>query len=403
MNKTQDYLVKLLDSAIHGNKINFNIDENIQWDKLLDEARAHKVESLVYSAIDRKSLEHIDNKELLDLWKRETFLSGVNQLNHINNVSEFLAEFNKENIQVIVLKGIVIRNLYPKPELRTMCDADILVKNKDDLNRVKNVLLNLGYKESVSSDKDLCFRRGITYVEVHWSIANEKNFLNIEKFEEEIWKNSVNVKVGNASALSMCDEDLILHLCMHMAAHIKYSGFGIRQLCDFVLIVEEKGDLIDWSIFKSKLERHGIYKFIISIFEICNKLFGLKIPYELKSENLMNNKFIDLLIDEIFLSGVHGKRNKILQISNAISHANIEEKRNCIHFLKKLYFPSINAMSDKYMYAKRYKILLPIAWIHRLFIGGLNYKESISDKLKIALFGASISRRRNKLISWLEL
>ena len=39
--------------------------------------------------------------------------------------------FNKNNIPVIVLKGLVVRDLFPNPTLRTMCDADILVKEKD--------------------------------------------------------------------------------------------------------------------------------------------------------------------------------------------------------------------------------------------------------------------------------
>lgn len=401
MNKTQVQLVKLLNAAIHNTKVEFNINEDIHWDDIMKESTEHKVESLVYSAIGKNSIKSIDN-ELINLWKKKTFISGVGQLRHIKNVSEFLSEFNKENIPVIVLKGLVIRNLYPKSELRTMCDADIWVQ-KENLQKVKQLLLNLGYTETVTSDKDWCFIRGNTYVEVHWSIANEKSFYNVELFEKNIWENAVEVKLGDSYALSMCDEDLMVHICMHMAAHIKYMGFGIRQLCDLVLMVEKRGHIIDWDSFIFKLNQLGIYKFTTTIFTICNKLFDMKIPNKMESLNKKSDKYVELLIEEIFASGVHGKRDKISSFANVISYANKEEERSTAKSFKRLYFPSRDRLSEKYSYAKENKILLPIAWIHRLFVSLFKTDYSFVEKIKFALFGASISKKRNKLINWLEL
>ena len=39
---------------------------------------------------------------------------------------------------------------------------------------------------------------------------------------------------------------------MHMAAHLAATGFGVRQICDLVLLVEKKGDEIDWNKFIKK-------------------------------------------------------------------------------------------------------------------------------------------------------
>lgn len=401
MDKIQTQIVNLLNAGIHGNKIDFNLSENIDWESIIEESKAHKVESLIYSSIGKDTLKNIEH-ELLEGWKKETFMSGVGQLRHINNVSEFLCEFNKQSIPVIVLKGLVIRDLYPKPELRTMCDADLII-HKDDLDKVKNLLLNLGYTEKVTSDKDLCFIRGNTYVEVHWSIANEKSFNNVELFEEIMWKNAIKVNVGDSEVLSMCYEDLLVHICMHMAAHIKYLGFGIRQLCDLVLIVEKKGNVINWNKFIEKINMLGIYKFTVAIFNICNRLFDMEIPDILNKRELINDKYIYLLIEDIFSNGVHGKRDKASSFSKVISYANKEEKRSTLNSFKKLYFPSSDMLSEKYSYAKYNKFLLPFAWIHRLFSGILNNDYSIIDKIKFTIFGMSVSKKRNNLISWLEL
>lgn len=401
MDKIQTQIVSILNAGIHGNKIDFNSNENIDWESIIEESKEHKVEALVYSAIGKDTLKSIDN-ELLEVWKKETFMSGVGQFRHIKNVSEFLSEFNKQSIPVIVLKGLVIRDLYPRPELRTMCDADLII-HKEDLEKVKNLLLNLGYIEKVTSDKDVCFIRGNTYVEIHWSIANEKSFNNVELFEEIIWKNAMKVKVGDSEVLSMCYEDLLVHICMHMAAHIKYLGFGIRQLCDLVLFVEKKGNIINWDKFIEKINMLGIYKFTVAIFNICNKLFDMEIPEILNKREIINDKYIFLLIEDIFSNGVHGKRDKASSFSKVISYANKEEKRSTLNSFKKLYFPSSDILSDKYSYAKSNKFLLPFAWIHRLFLAILNNKYSLKDKIKFMIFGMSVSKKRNNLISWLEL
>ncbi len=67
------------------------------------------------------------NSEILNYLKKTTFFSGVQQLNHIKEVSRILQRFQNEQIDILVLKGLVIRDLYPIPTLRTMSDADIVV------------------------------------------------------------------------------------------------------------------------------------------------------------------------------------------------------------------------------------------------------------------------------------
>ena len=41
-------------------------------------------------------------------------MSNVYQINHIKQISNILSIFNDKNIPIIVLKGLVIRDLYPK-------------------------------------------------------------------------------------------------------------------------------------------------------------------------------------------------------------------------------------------------------------------------------------------------
>ena len=399
MNLVESQVVNFLNSAIHGKKIEIEKDTYIDWNKIIDELKAHKIEALVYSAIKKETFNNID-KELLNEWKKGTFQSGVFQLNHIKQVESVLNLFNENNVPVIVLKGLVIRDLYPRPELRTMCDADILV-HKEDLDRVRELLISIGYTETESSDVHLNFFRGSTHIEVHWIITKEHYFNEIPKLEEEIWENAVEVNVGNSKALSMGNEDLAMHLCLHMAAHLIDRGFGIRQVCDLVLFVEQRGNDTNWEEFLQKVRLCGIETFSKTIFALSKELFNMEIPTELQCE--IDKNVINALADDIFSSGVHGKRDMASLFAKELAYDGNNKNDSVINKYMSFLFPQVDQMSEKYDYAKKNKLLTPIAWGHHLCAGVFNKDYSVKDKVKFATSSVSISQKRNNLIKDLEL
>lgn len=401
MNEIQSYIIKNLNYSLRGKKTDIPLNTNINWNEVIEECRQHQISSLVYSGISKESLKNID-KNTLDKWKRETFMSVVYQINHIKQISNVLSILNTNNIPVIVLKGLVVRDLYPKSELRTMGDADILVHEKD-LNKVNDILINLGYIKKQSHTFHTVYIKGNSHIEVHWTLANEEMFNGIAEFKDETWERAIDVNVGESKSLSMCDEDLLLYCCIHMAKHFINSGFGIRQVCDVLLLVEKRGQYIDWNSFVNRSKRKGVYKFTMSIFAICNRLFEMRIPDELKEFIEFDNVYLDELIDAIWKSGVHGKRNKVWILTRQVTREGKRLKNNWIGRIKKIYFPNGNSLSERYSYAKNNKVLLPVAWIHRILNAMFRKGYSISDKIRLFLYGSSISKRHGELLKWLEL
>lgn len=407
MNITQVHLIELLSSAIHERKIEIDSVEKIKWKSIIEESEAHNVKGLLYSAISKNEYLKYVEKDKLEQWKRDTIFTGVYQIEHIRQISEVLSIFNKESIPVIVLKGLVIRALYPKPELRTMTDADVLVK-KEDLNKTKNILKDLGYIEAATSEAHIVFEHKEHYaIEVHWTLTDMRFFKGQPIFENQIWENTIKVKVGDSEALSLSFEDLAVHLCIHMAVHSVSSGFGIRQLCDLVLLVEKKGSLIDWLSFLSKVKRCGIEKFTIAIFLVCRQLFNMNIPQELNITNLVEKELLKLLINEIFSSGVYGTRSITRIFGNQLVHDyhNLDSL-NSVGIVKRfiiLLFPPNDKLSDRYSYARKCIILVPIAWIHHFGRGVFKKEYSFLNKIKFIVSTVYTSKRKNKLLQQLEL
>ena len=403
MNNTQIQLVKLLNKSLIKEKI--DLDKNIDLSELISEAKNNRVEALIYSAISEDSKNTIDSELLNDL-KKTTFFSGVQQLNHIKEVSRILNRFKNKKIDVLVLKGLVIRDLYPNPTLRTMSDADIVV-SEENLETSKSLMIELGYSEYESSPSHFVYvKPGCLPIELHWNLADEHFFKDISVFEEDMWPNVIDVNIGGSDALGMSLEDFAIFQVIHMAKHFVYRGFGIRHLVDFVLLVRQKGNDINWSSFIDRCFKYGIGKFTIAMFAACNKLFNLEVPSEVSSKGKCSDKYINAFIDDIFAGGVHGRHDFTSAVASEFAYtADKENGKSDSVFMKfvRYIFPSVENMSDKYSYAKNNRLLVPIAWIHHLFAGVFNKDYSLKDKLKFTTAVVGVSKKRNDLIEWMEL
>ncbi|MDU4892507.1 MAG: hypothetical protein E6344_13325 [Clostridium sp.] len=66
--------------------------------------------------------------------------------------------------------------------------------------------------------------------------------------------------------------------------------------------MEQKGAEVNWNKFLEKTKQCGIYKFALAAFILCNRLYGMKLPVEIRDiirRTPISNKYIELLIPPI--------------------------------------------------------------------------------------------------------
>lgn len=403
MNLIQEQIIDLLNASIHNTVPKLDYSKNVEWDNLINEANAHSITGLLYPALKNIKDNNI-SKEVIDKLKRYTFNAAIGQSNHIKRTADILSLFNENNIPVIVLKGLVVREYYPKPDLRTMCDSDVII-HKNDLEKVRKLLLEKGFVEEEDAGHHIAFLNNSFNLEVHWTLANESFRKGQECFQEKIWDDAMKIKVGGVDTLSLSLEDLALHLCAHMASHMAISGFGVRQLADLVLLVEHKGNEIDWDEFKDKAKKSGLTQFSTGMFKVCNYLFDMEIPKQLNIKNSRNDEeIIKLVVNDIFTGGVYGQRDLSFSFRAQVGY-DIDDD-STFSMLKRyiqVILPPVSKLSDRYEYAKKYKILLPIAWIHHIYIGITTKEYDSESKKKFLTSTISNAKSRNKVVRWLEL
>ena len=403
MDLIQRQIIDLLNASIHNTVPRLDYSKDVDWDEVINEANAHSITGLIYPALKNIKDNNID-KDIIDKLKKITFYSAIRQSNHIKRTAEILKLFNENNIPLIVLKGLVVREYYPKPDLRTMCDSDVII-HKSDLERVRKLLLERGFHEEEDAGHHIAFMNAGFNLEIHWTLANETFRKGQECFQERIWDDAMKVKVGGVDTLSLSLEDLALHLCAHMASHMAISGFGVRQLADLVLLVEHKGNEINWNEFKEKAEKSGLTQFSIGMFKVCNYLFGMEIPKELNIKNKKEDEeIIKLVVDDIFTGGVYGQRDLSFSFRAQVGYdIDNDSTFSMIKRYIQVILPPTSKLSDRYAYARKYKILLPIAWIHHIYVGITTKEYDSESKKKFLTSTISNAKSRNKVVRWLEL
>ena len=401
MEKYQEQIIDLLNSSIHDTKPKLDYSKNVNWDKIIEESNAHSVTGLLYPALKKYDNSKLDI-DVLNSLKKSTFISAVQQSKHIKETAKILELFNKNNIPVIVLKGLVIRNYYPMPDLRTMCDSDVII-HKEDLEKVRTLLLNEGFREEEDAGHHIAFFKFGFNLEVHWTLANETFRKGQECFQEHIWNDARKIQVDGVDTLALSLEDQALHFCAHMASHMAISGFGVRQLADLVLLVEHEGKNINWNNFIEKAKKSGLYKFSLGMFKVCNYLFNMEIPKELNDGN-NDEEVIKLVVDDIFTGGVYGQRDLSFTFRAQVGY-DIEDDStfSMIKRYIEIILPPPSKLSDRYVYAKKHKILLPVAWIHHIWVGLTTKEYDNESKKKFLTSTLSRAKSRNKVVRWLEL
>lgn len=381
------------------------------WEDIYLEAIAHQVHTLLYPVVRNINSESGPDSEIMDQWNKEAMVCGIKSHRDELRIGEVCSTFEEAGIPVIVLKGMAIKKCFPNPELRSMGDADILV-HETDLYKAEEILVGMGYEP----DKGVNLKHfkftgmGTVPIELHWLLSEYEFIKKSEVFYKEIWENLLVIPLGNTRASTLSWEMQILHMCIHMGTHFRYKGFGLRQLCDLVMVVETKGYVINWEIVGEKAVEFGLDTFLFAILEVCRKLFRIDIPEVLKCEEIAQSMRIELFINDIFKSGAFGqydsKRNAINTIVNNISRKEKYFKNKIINGIMIL-FPSRKKLSGRndYKYLKKYPFLLPFAWVQRIIYGlkrkDFNFKSKRDIFTDIDL--SKLAAERNSLLLWLGL
>jgi hypothetical protein len=255
---------------------------------MLDLAQRHGVTPLLHRALQPRGVI-ADATEAartrLEEGHRATALANLRKYGEFRRIAQALDD---ANIPVMALKGLhLAERVYGNISLRSMSDMDILVP-RTDLERAVTTLRSLeyGFDEDVSGaapgmlgtkcNIGLAHRRLGVLLEIHWTLAEPGDVYAPPM--DDIWRSAVPARLGDADALVMSPEFLLLHVCAHLACNHVF-GFNLRGLCDIAEIVHVYQDL-DWQAFADHGRRHGWTRGVAAALRLARDHLGVNIPAE---------------------------------------------------------------------------------------------------------------------------
>lgn len=400
-------LIEIL-SAVIRKKTDLSYDGNIDWIAVANEADRHQIISLLYYFIVKCPEIRMPDYIREGLRKRCLFEITEQERNNLA-FGEILRKMVDSSISVVILKGLFLRDLYHEPLLRSMNDYDILIRS-EDFEKVAAIMKDAGYEKADREDKHAEYTHPhFMMVEIHKSLVSVDRFENSSEFEDKVWKGVIPAKINGVDVLTLDPTDHAIYLVLHMASHIKISGFGLRQLCDWVLFIEAYNREIKWDTFSRYVKSMGVEIFTQVLFEACHKLFGLKVPQEWGSEDKSLQETADRLVIDIFESGAFGNDNNDRTTANRmLYYAEGAEAKTLIQRIRTLVtllFPKADKLDIRFGYAKKYRILLPVAWSHRFIHTIIRRDINIFEKTAVlrSKKAAKICTERSLLMQQLGL
>ncbi|MCB0704138.1 MAG: nucleotidyltransferase family protein [Saprospiraceae bacterium] len=220
-----------------------------QQQAFFDYCKKWKVAPMLYIQLKKEDLLHLFETSVATQF--EAIYSKVQQENERRNTEavKFLAEFNKQGIEVAILKGnLFIHTIHQDSGYKKMNDFDILIHAKDwpKVQAIYDTLgyIPLGFGWSGEKQKPAKFSHvGTSFISANhhciigtqWGLKSPSSryTLNIE----EAWTDSLPFDFLGVPVKQLSPEYNLLHLIMHMGIY----KCGIRDCMDvYNLLLAEK-------------------------------------------------------------------------------------------------------------------------------------------------------------------
>lgn len=332
-------------------------DAEIAWEELLALAKKHKVAAMLYDVLaQRQDIPERIRKEV-----QQSTLEVVQQNYRLFFLARYvMEELKSKGIDSVLLKGASISRFYPVPEYRKSGDVDLLFWNREEAKRAGDILFAMGMKENKISKAS----HHISYqtvegieIELHFLLCEKSDDAGINAYMVEFVRECMQhakeeIFFGNRCRV-LCEEELAVHMLLHMREHFERSGFGLKLLCDWVVfwnrgtLEEEKRKR-----FLDLLENCRLTGFAQIITQIGISYLGLereKISFLLPEE--ADEEKAALFMEDILESGEFGKndagRMVLVKGTGIMDYAREFHHQTCLN----------------YPNAEKYPFLLPFYWV----------------------------------------
>ena len=343
MNATHKGIVTLLRSAITGERLPLPAD--FALGNALELTGKHHMAPLIYEGAAACGIA-LNTPAMGKLFRAYCRAVQVSD-GQMEQIGRIFAAFEEAGIDYLPLKGCNMKRRYPKPELRTMGDADILIR-MEQYDKIRPILEALGFAFKLESDHELIWQSEKLFLELHKHLIPSYNTDYYAYFGRG-WD------FARRSGGYRCDmeaEDEFIYLFGHFAKHFRDGGIGCRHVADLWVFLRENPGL-DMERVAAALEKLQLSAFFGHIRGLIRYWF----------EDGAGNERLEMISEFIFESGSWGRmESKILSWNIRTAE---KDGGGRLGHLRQVLFPGAGALKERYPVLQRAPWLLPAVWVWR--------------------------------------
>ncbi len=353
----QKNFIALLKAAVVPGSVPVLEDPN--WADILSLAASHAVTALLYPPLKR-FLPPTD--PILMSLKKQSFSAATRSGLQNAELSKIFDACEREQISILPLKGCVLKDLYPYPELRFMSDADLLIDRKNEKS-MRALLESQGFcfHKVDAGDTDVYISPiGLNY-EIHKSLEDEGYNSQTRAFSKSLLSASGS-KAPYRYIRSLPAETHYIYVLIHFIKHFIYGGIGVRQFTDLYIFRKEQN--LDEDKLREGLEDLGLSQFHQKLQNLCHYWF----------EDGTADPITEELSDYILSSGVFGTEE------NRSTDRILSNRQRGNYFIARL-FPTYGTMCGYFPILRKIPILLPFMWLWRMIRATLFRRKKLLREL----------------------
>lgn len=362
MNTLQTGIIRLLRSGITGETL--AMPQDFSMEMAFPILKKHSVAALAYQDAVNCGLDQNDMamQNLLMLYYR-LLMAHEKQARALDAM---LAAFEQADIPYMPVKGCNLKKLYPKPEFRSMGDADVLIR-LEDYDAIRRIMEEQGFSPIADTAHVYGWRKPELMVELHKSLVYEGG-RDYFSYYGTGWRFA---RRGEGSRYDMSLEDSYIYMLVHLAKHYRGSGIGCRHVVDLYVFRSAYPEL-DMDYITQELEELHLFSFHE------NMMWTLEVWFQDRKPDPVT----ELITDHVFSGGSWGSwknRNLSKEVSTAKQTGEMYNSRRRAWF--RTIFPSYEAMAYNYRILRKFPAFLPIFWIKRWVENLLFRSKSIRGKI----------------------
>lgn len=365
-------LIGLVACALH-NTAPDETAAGMDFDAVYRLAQSHSLTAIACMGLENGNAFAQCSPELVRKWKEAKEKAIRKNLILDSERQKILTELEKNGIWYMPLKGVVLKDLYPRLGMRQMADNDILF-DASRKEEIRPLFEKLGFIcSSIGKSYHDCYKKPpVTEFEMHRDLFFDGRFPAwAEKYKTV--KSRLIADPGKEYGFHFSDEDFYVYITAHAYKHFANGGTGLRTLVDFYVYNWKKGAALNWEYIHSELESMGLADYERSSRRLAEKLFCVPNSDAVRELNEEEKELLSYYLG----SGTYGTMtNKLNKAVTKIQDDGKPIRKSVkVKYVFSRLFPGMEWYRAYHPYVYRHPWLIPFFTIYRIVIRPFGQKR----------------------------